>query len=87
LDAEKIKIYRYYFEGIKQPLTIQAINRKSARHILSLALQNAPYKHKLLGETVTLPIIGVTTIKINGLNNLWVGTKKSKSGWQVLESK
>ena len=81
---ERIKIYRYYFDGKKHPLTITAYNRVQARHKLSVGI--LPYLNNLdyglLGETVTVPIENITTKIVDEIEYVWVGLQNSKDGWQ-----
>lgn len=85
MSQQKPKIYRYYFEGKKHPLCIVANNRVEARNKLSIGVM--PYmnteKHpSLLGETVTIPIVGVSKMYLDEKAFVWVGFEESPNGWK-----
>lgn len=82
-DESKVKIYKYYFDGIENPIKIQALNRKDARHLLSISLLPVMgyIQNDLQGETVTVPLFGVTTKTENGVDYTWCGIDFSPSGW------
>lgn len=85
MNQQKLKIYRYYFEGKKHPLCIVAYDRVEARTKLSIGVM--PYmntdKHPtLLGETVCVPIIGQSKMYLDDKVFIWVGLEDSPNGWK-----
>lgn len=93
-DEDKIlKFYSFSFADLDQPVIIEAYNDTQARALLKDALLKMPPEYgysKVIGQTVTTPVEGVSTIKINGLQHIWVGKDKAPDGWmeeqQYLES-
>ncbi len=84
-EIQEPKLYRYYFQGTKEPLIIQACNRTQARAALAQVSQNLGrdyVMYKLIGETVTTMLLGVSEIEKDGKAYVWVGYGKSKDGWE-----
>ena len=77
-----IKFYKYKFFGIDKPIVIEAHNRVSAR--VALEKINLPVEYansRIVGESVVVPLLGISEKTINGKKHIWVGEKKSKTGW------
>lgn len=78
-----IKFYSFTFEGIEKPVVIEAFNVKQAREGLLKVIEKLPPDYigkKVVGQTVSLPVVGVSKKKINGIYYVWVG-KLSHNGW------
>ncbi len=84
-DEEKIiKLYKFYFAGIKEPVTIATYNNESARALLVDALRMLPREYglsKVVSESVSMPLEGISCLRINNVLNVWVGMDFSKTGW------
>ena len=81
---EGIRFYNYYFLDIQSPLIIEARNKQMAREIMKDLLPKLSDKYrnsKIVGESVTLPVKGVSEKVVKGVKYIWVGEEKSKSGW------
>ena len=81
---EGIRFYNYYFYDIKDPIIIEARNKQMAMEIMTdlLAKLSDKYrKSKIVGESVTLPVKGVSEKTVKGVKYIWVGEDKSKNGW------
>jgi len=81
----EIRIYKYTFsEG--EPVEIEAENRAQARAMLNKVVHDRRefYQGKrLLGETVIVPLEGVTKKNDKGIDWVWVGFEISPiDGWQ-----
>lgn len=89
LEYNGVRLYKFYFSGIAEPVTIESITLDEARRTI---IQNwrklyPPYqKSYIINETVTVPLEGVSTKLVNGIEYTWVGYKKSPNGWQDTES-
>lgn len=80
-DANRIKLYCYYFHGIEKPVVIEAYNKVQARDMMKTVMPTLPKEYKesiIVGETVKSPVYGVSEKTINGVRHLWAG----KHGWQ-----
>lgn len=83
-----IKFYAFTFEDIEKPVVIEAYNAVEAREGLLKVIERLPdtYKgKKVVGQTVTLPVVGVTQKKIQGITYIWGGKKRSINGWLTEE--
>lgn len=79
-----IRIYSYFFMGIKKPVKIEAANKMQSRTILQQILPTLPeeyQKSRVVGECVTVPLKGITEKYVKGVKYIWVGEDKSKDGW------
>jgi hypothetical protein len=90
LQVEKhtIRIYSYFFYEIDKPIKIEATSSKEARVILNNIFHTLPPDYqasKIVGETVSIPVKGVTKKIINGTTFIWVGLEKSTNGWMDLK--
>jgi hypothetical protein len=84
VEKHGIRFYNYYFYGVEQPLTIEAHTKQEAREIMqSIAHQLSPkYREsKIVGETVVIPLKGVSEKVVKGVKYIWVGLSKSPNGW------
>jgi hypothetical protein len=84
VEKHGIRFYNYYFYGVEKPLTIEAICKEDARVIIENLIPKLSDKYresKIIGETVTIPLRGVSEKNVKGVKYIWVGTDKSRSGW------
>lgn len=86
LQVEKhiIRIYSYFFYKIEKPIKIEASSSREARVILDSIFHNLPPDYqasRIVGETVSIPVKGVTKKVVNGITFIWVGQEKSANGW------
>lgn len=81
-----VLLYHFYFSGVEKPLTIQATDQVQARGALPsfLAMPGMEeYRDRPLdGQTVSHPLKGISTRKINGETYVWVGFDESADGWK-----
>jgi hypothetical protein len=73
-----MRLYHYYFEDMEKPITVQAANKELGRDMMLEKLQTLPdyYNKKVVQETTSMPLEGITTVEINGVMMVW-----SKQGW------
>lgn len=64
-----VKLYRFYFKNMVEPILIEACNRKQAKQFLAGFLANKNYV--LESETVTHPITGRTKKLVNNITYVW----------------
>jgi hypothetical protein len=79
-----IKLYKFRFAGLEQPVIIEAFNNNQARILLKDALRMMPPEYglsKVIDETVVTPVVGVSQIIQNGRPLVWVGKETSDTGW------
>lgn len=84
VEKEGIRIYSYYFDGIEKPVKVEAYNKMQSREILKGLVEKLPeiYRQsKIVGESVTIPLKGITEKIVKGVKYVWVGEDKSKGGW------
>lgn len=81
-----VRFYKYKFLGFDKPVVIEANNKAQARQALIFFINNNPeyYNAPVINESLSLPILGETTRKINGVENVWVGSF-TPSNWMPLE--
>jgi hypothetical protein len=86
VEKHVIRFYSYKFLGYEdKPVVIEAYNKLEARRKLNYfreknpALQSIP----VVSESLTLPIWGETTKKIDNVTHVYVG-KLNASGWMPL---
>lgn len=83
-EKPTIRLYKYYFLGIEKPIMIQAMDSRQARATLDKIWMQlgAEYQNsRIIGETTSVPVIGVTEREAGGKTLVWVGTKYSPNGW------
>ena len=84
VEKHGIRFYNYYFLGVEKPITIEAISTVDARNIIESILPKLSEKYrdnKIIGETITIPLRGVSEKMVKGIKYIWVGTDKSRDGW------
>ena len=87
-EQPNLRLYKYYFLGLPEPITISAYNKKEARAAIDRIWQKLPPAYqasKIIGETVTLPVFGVTERKQGEKTMVWVGKEYSQTGWMDRE--
>lgn len=83
-EKPTIRLYKYYFLGIKEPVTIQAYNKAESRRILLNIKSKLDQKYQdspVIGETVTVPVIGISERTSGGKTFVWAGEGRGNSGW------
>jgi hypothetical protein len=84
VEKHGIRFYNYYFDGLEKPITIEAYNKQEARLIFRNIREKLSdkYKHsKVVGETIVIPVRGISEKFVKGVRYVWVGLDKSKNGW------
>lgn len=84
VEKHGIRFYNYYFEGIEKPITIEANSKNEARDIFRNIRPKLSDKYrdsKVVGETIVIPLKGVSEKFVKGVRYVWVGMDKSKNGW------
>jgi len=80
-----IRFYNYYYYDVTKPIVIEARSKQEARAVLKdLTNSILPelYKgRKIIGESVTMPLRGVSEKITNGIKYIWVGEDKAAGGW------
>jgi predicted GTPase len=87
-EQPNLRLYKYYFLGLPEPITISAYNKKEARAAIDRIWRQLPPVYqasKIIGETVTLPVFGVTERKQGERTVVWVGKEYSQTGWMDRE--
>lgn len=88
-EKPTIRLYKYYFFGLPEPIIISAYNKKEARVAMDRIWKQLPPPYqasKVIGETVTLPVFGVTERKQGDKTLVWVGKEYSPNGWMEKEN-
>lgn len=83
-----IRFYKYYFLGIEKPVQVEAINKDEARKAMDVIYPQLPeayHQSKICGETITVPLLGISQKKKDGKTYIWIGPKTA-DGW-IEESK
>ena len=84
VEKHGIRFYNYYFFEVEKPLTIEATCKEDAREIMKSITPKLSDKYresKIIGETVVIPLRGVSEKVVKGIKYIWVGLDKSQSGW------
>lgn len=84
VEKHGIRFYNYYFFGVEKPLTIEAYTKEEARDIMKSIMPKLSDKYresKIIGETVVIPLRGVSEKVIKGTKYIWVGLDKTQNGW------
>ncbi len=83
-EESQFKFYYFLFANIEKPVMIGARNDIIARELLKDALTKMGPEYgfsKVISQTVTNPVEGVSDLVIDGVKHLWCGFKKSATGW------
>lgn len=83
VEKEGIRFYNYYFDGVEKPISIEARSKTEARNILRSIKPKLSdrYNAPIVGETVVIPLRGVSEKVIKGVKYIWVGEDKTQGGW------
>jgi hypothetical protein len=84
VEKHGIRFYNYYFLEVKEPLTIEANSKQEARDIMKSILPKLSPKYrdsKIIGETIVIPLRGVSEKVVKGTKYIWVGLDKTQNGW------
>jgi len=84
VEKHGIRFYHYYFLDVKKPISIEATNKHEARDCMRRIISSLDDKYresKIVGESITIPLLGVSEKVVNGVKYIWVGTNKSRNGW------
>lgn len=87
-EKPQIRMYKYYFLGVAKPVIIQAYNKSEARETITRNWTKLakPYQmSNIIGETVSLPVFGVTEREEGKYTYVWVGKSYSTTGWMLKE--
>jgi hypothetical protein len=88
VEKHGIRFYNYYFYGVDKPLTIEANSKQDARVIMQSIMPKLSDKYResrIIGETITIPLLGVSEKVVKGKKYIWVGLSKSNNGWLLEE--
>ncbi len=83
-EKKTIRIYMFYFKGYKDPLIIEAENKKIAEDYL---IEEVTKIARFVGPVeledfrMTTPVYGITEKDIKGIPHVWVGLDLAGSGW------
>jgi len=84
VEKHGIRFYNYYFDGVEKPITIEARTKTEARQVMKSIISKLSDKYtesRIVGETVTIPLRGVSEKFIKGIRYVWVGEDKAHGGW------
>jgi hypothetical protein len=84
VEKHGIRFYHYYFYKVEKPIKIEAYNKSDARVILERVIPTLPPQYqntKIVGESVTLPLKGISEKNVKGVKFIWVGENLAKGGW------
>jgi len=84
VEKHGIRFYNYYFDGLEKPLTIEAKTKEEAREIMKSIRPKLSDKYresKVIGETIVIPLVGVSDKVVKGVRFIWVGERKVNGGW------
>lgn len=84
VEKHGIRFYNYYFYGVEKPITIEAVSKQEARLMMRSIIEKLSDKYresKIVGETITIPLRGVSEKIVKGVKYIWVGENKAKGGW------
>jgi hypothetical protein len=84
VEKHGIRFYNYYFYGVEKPISIEARNKQEARLIMEGLMDKLSDKYrqsKIVGETIVIPVRGVSEKVVKGVKYIWVGEDKSRNGW------
>ncbi len=84
VEKHGIRFYNYYFLGVDRPITIEARSKQQARDKMREIITQLSDKYresKIVGETIIIPLLGVSEKVVSGVKYIWVGESKSRNGW------
>jgi hypothetical protein len=84
----KTRFYKYYFQGMDKPVTMEAEDRYMAYEMLKQLSYKSQTKidmSKLEDMRIETPLVGISTKKRNGIDYTWVGKEHTSDGWLETE--
>lgn len=84
VEKHGIRFYNYYFLEVDKPIIIEARSKSEAREILKsikAKLSDKYNESRIIGESVTIPLRGVSEKVVKGVKYIWVGEDKAQGGW------
>jgi hypothetical protein len=84
VEKHGIRFYNYYFHEVEKPIIIEATCKSEARQVMKSIISRLSDKYresKIVGESVTIPLLGVSEKVVKGVKYIWVGMNKSPNGW------
>jgi hypothetical protein len=86
--SSNIRFYKYFFIGMKKPITMEAFDKLTADKMLNklsvLSRTNIDLKN-LIDVRIETPLFGITTKKRESKEYVWVGIDKTSDGWILQE--
>lgn len=85
-----MKLYRYYFDGLDKPITIEATNKLNARAKLEEVCNTQKFVNEgytitnLLRETTETLVVGVSNKIMKNIKYIWNGHGWSKDSKQSI---
>ena len=73
-DKPTLRLYRFYFFGLTDAVTVAAYSKHQARLALKANWEKMPLNYqqsRVIGETVEVPIPGVSKRKIGTVTYVW----------------
>lgn len=89
VEKDGIRFYNYYFEGVEKPIVIEARTKQEAREIMKNIRPKFSDKYRLskvIGETVVIPLVGISEKVVKGVKYIWVGENRTHGGWLTEEA-
>ncbi len=82
-ERDIARFYKYFFEGVKDPIIVSAKNKVQADIYLATEMAKFPQLDglKVVDFKISSPIYGVTKFVEKGVTLVWAGEDKSASGW------
>lgn len=84
VEKHGIRIYSYYYYKLEKPIKVEARTKQEARAILDSIFHTMPQEYqnsKIVGETVVIPLKGISEKVVKGIKYVWVGEDLAKGGW------
>jgi hypothetical protein len=79
-----IRFYNFYFYEVEKPITIEARSKQESREIMKTIMPQLSDKYRnsrVVGETIIIPLRGVSDKVVKGVRYIWVGEDKARGGW------
>jgi hypothetical protein len=83
-QANTVLFYKFYLDGIKEPIVIEAMCKDDAVGFLRRHKDYVPAP--IVGLHVQRPLFGVTVKKEGNMNFVWCGFENSFNGWMEEEN-
>lgn len=84
--TDTIRVYIFWYEGLEQPVKIEARSRYLAKMKLQDLLPKLPEAYRytpIINETIESLVSGSSHRMINGVNHVWNANK----GWVISKKK